>query len=56
MILCFLRTIYSRFKDSGIIEQLVAAGVGTEGTSHLLFEEEMLNKALVITKFYMKPL
>ena len=33
VILCFLRTIYSRFKDSGIIEQLVEAGVGTEGTS-----------------------
>ena len=27
-----LRTIYSRFKDSGIIELLVEAGVGTETT------------------------
>ena len=27
-----LRTIYSRFKDSGIIELLVEAGVGTQGT------------------------
>ena len=25
-------TIYSRFKDSGIIQLLVEAGVGTEGT------------------------
>ena len=32
VILCLLRTIYSRFKDSGIIELLVEAAVGTEGT------------------------
>ena len=31
VILCLLRTIYSRFKDSGIIELLVEAAVGTEG-------------------------
>ena len=32
VILCLLRTIYSRLKDSGIIELLVEAGVGTEVT------------------------
>ena len=32
VILCLLRTIHSRFKDSGIIELLVEAAVGTEGT------------------------
>ena len=31
-ILCLLKTIYSRFKELGIIELLVEAGVGTEGT------------------------
>ena len=32
VILCLLRTLYSRFKDSGIIDLLVEATVGTEGT------------------------
>ena len=32
VILCLLKTIYSHFKDSGIIELLVEAAVGTEGT------------------------
>ena len=32
VILCLLRTIYSRLKDSGITELLVEAGVGTEVT------------------------
>ena len=32
VILCLLGTIYSRFKDSGIIELLVEAAVATEGT------------------------
>ena len=32
MIICMLRTIYSRFKGSGIVELLSEAGVGTEGT------------------------
>ena len=32
VILCLLRTIYFRFKDSYIIELLAEAEVGTEGT------------------------
>ena len=32
VILCLLRTIYSRVKDFGIIKLLVEAAVGTEGT------------------------
>ena len=32
VILCLLRTLYSPFKDFGIIELLVEATVGTEGT------------------------
>ena len=32
VILYLTRTIYSRFKDSSIIELLVEAGSGTEGT------------------------
>ena len=43
VILCLLGTIYSRFKDSGIIELLVEAAVATEGQFDLLFEEGTLN-------------
>ena len=32
VIICMLRTIYSRFKGSGIVELLSEAGVGAEGT------------------------
>ena len=32
VIICLLRTIYSRFQDSGFIELLVEVGIGTEGT------------------------
>ena len=32
VIICMLRTIYSRFKCSGIVELLSEAGVGAEGT------------------------
>ena len=50
VILCLLRTIYSRFKDSGIIEILIEAGVGTEGMILSAIRE---GDAFVITKFYL---
>ena len=32
VIICLLRTLYSRFHDSGVVELLVEAGVGSEGS------------------------
>ena len=63
--LCLLRTIYSHFKDSRIIELLVEAGVGTEGTIRSAIRGgdvkqgiryyKILYEASTI-KLYMKPL
>ena len=39
VIICLMRAIYIRFKDCGIIELLVEAGVGTGGTMRAAMKE-----------------
>ena len=55
VILCLLRTIYSRFKDSGIIEILIEAGVGTEGMILSAIREGDAKQGIHYYKILFKP-
>ena len=60
IILCVLRTIYSRFKDSGIIQWLLYSGIGGEGTitnalnggnvKHAIFLHKLMYEAIMRSK------
>ena len=62
VIICVIRTIFSRFKDSGMVEWLVYSGIGGEGTitsalnggdvkRAIFFLHKLMYEAILRTKF-----
>ena len=50
VILCMLRTMFARFKDSGIIQWLVYSGIDGEGTISRALSGGVVKRGIYINK------